>query len=144
MQEKPARCGPHKPPRDPGRSPFFFSCMPHFEWQIIQWPLITLIRFNPPTCFLQLFPPGSYFSHLIPDRGIIGIIPQRRVFLKTLRGVPLVWVSLFYLMLFLDFFFFPKDPSILTSLIVWVVVVGGAYFGYRSKNWLLAIFSNFL
>ena len=43
-------------------------------------------------------------------------------------------------MLFLDFFFSPKDPSNLTSLIVWVVsgvwmvVLGGAYFGYRSKN----------
>ena len=32
-------------------------------------------------------------------------------------------------MLFLDFFFTPKDPSNLTSLIVWVVGGGGYWVG---------------
>ena len=56
----------------------------------------------------------------------------------------------FTLCYFWIFVFSPKDPSNLTSLIVWVVgggwvvVVGVAYYDYRTKYWLLTIFSNFL
>ena len=61
---------------------------------------------------------------------IVLILSTKGEFLRLSGGPIGLSVSL-YLMLLLDFFFSPKDPSSLTSLIVCVVLGGGVFFEWR-------------